>query len=243
MIELGIINVNTSSGMTTTMVQAAERVAAPDITIHGITPSLGPVSVESHVEASFSVVGMLQAINSFEHIDGIDAWILGGFGDAGKEALMENCRAPVIDITEAAAITAMQLGANFGILTTLSRTISGIRDRLLTAGLLQRCVGIAATEIAVLDLESDQEVLLAALCEKADSLLRSGAEALCLGCGGMAGIAPLLSKRLGIPVVDGVTAAVGQAEALVRQGLSTSRINTYQYTPPKPMVGFDFCHP
>ena len=57
------------------------------------------------------------------------------------------------------------------------------------------------------------------------------AEAIVLGCAGMADLAARLSARHGLPVVDGVAAAVGLAEALARQGLRTSRLGAY--APPR----------
>ena len=58
------------------------------------------------------------------------------------------------------------------------------------------------------------------------------AEVICLGCGGMAGLAEQVEARTGVPVVDGVAAAVTIAESLVRLGLRTSKIRTY--APPGP---------
>jgi allantoin racemase len=50
---------------------------------------------------------------------------------------------------------------------------------------------------------------------------RSGA--IVLGCGGMAALCRTLQQRLGVPVVDGVSAAVKMAEALVALGLKTEK--------------------
>ena len=46
---------------------------------------------------------------------------------------------------------------------------------------------------------------------------RSGA--IVLGCAGMAGLCQTLQQRLGVPVIDGVGAAVKLAEGLVALGL------------------------
>ena len=48
-----------------------------------------------------------------------------------------------------------------------------------------------------------------------------------LGCAGMADLADELARKHGLPLVDGVTAAVTLAEALVRLGLKTSRLGAY----------------
>ena len=64
------------------------------------------------------------------------------------------------------------------------------------------------------------------------------AEVICLGCGGMAGLDERIRQRTGVPVVDGVTAAVTIAEGLVRLGLSTSKVRTYAAPRPKNVIGW-----
>src|SRR5438067_532625 len=59
------------------------------------------------------------------------------------------------------------------------------------------------------------------------------AEALVLGCAGMADLAAELTARHGLPVVDGVAAAVALAETLVRLGLRTSKLGGYATPLPK----------
>jgi allantoin racemase len=54
-----------------------------------------------------------------------------------------------------------------------------------------------------------------------------GAEAIVLGCAGMADLAAELTRQHGIPVVDGVAAAVKLAESLVGLGLKTSKRGGY----------------
>ena len=48
-----------------------------------------------------------------------------------------------------------------------------------------------------------------------------------LGCAGMADLARDCRRIYGVPVIDGVSAAVKQAEALVSHGLSTSKRGSY----------------
>ena len=172
----------------------------------------------------------------------MDAWIIAGYGDQGKEALQELVDVPVIDITEAAAVAAMSVGDSYAVVTTLDRTVPMIRSRLSQAGLIDRCVSISGTGLSVLELEEDEQRTRQIIIEKAAAALHRTehpAESICLGCGGMAGQGPELSKELGVPVVDGVAAAVGQAESLVRQGLTTSRIGTFAPRGPKRLHGFE----
>lgn len=238
--RIAIVNVNTSRSMTDVMVAAATAVAAPDTVIEGVTPAIGPASVETHIEGYLSATGVIQAVHRRQQeAPAVDAWIIAGYGDQGREALQELVDAPVVDITEAAAVAAMAVGDTYAVVTTLNRTVPMIRARLQTAGLIDRCASIAGTGLGVLELEEDAQRTDDAILDKAREALQAGAEAICLGCGGMAGRAQELTGILGAPVVDGVTAAVGQAESLVRQNLSTSRVGTYAPRSAKKLSGFE----
>jgi allantoin racemase len=54
----------------------------------------------------------------------------------------------------------------------------------------------------------------------------------------MAGLDQAVSKRLGVPVVDGIAAAVTLGESLVRMGLRTSKIGSYAAPDPKQITGW-----
>jgi allantoin racemase len=58
-----------------------------------------------------------------------------------------------------------------------------------------------------------------------------------LGCAGMTGLAAELTAELGLPVVDGVAAAVKTVESLVALGLRTSKRDEYAAPPAKPVLG------
>ena len=68
---------------------------------------------------------------------------------------------------------------------------------------------------------------MALILEIAAALGEDRAEAIVLGCAGMADLAATLRQEFGVPVVDGVAAAVKQAEALVGLGLSTAKRGPY----------------
>lgn len=238
---IGIVNVNTSQSMTETVVAAARGVAASDTEIVGVTPTEGPSSVETHLEGALSAVSVVKAVQN--HIatnadNPVDAWILAGYGDQGREALQELVDVPVVDITEAAAFTAMSIGDEFAVVTTLDRTTAMIRDRLRLAGVLDRVSSIQGTGLGVLELEADESATDAAIIAKSKIALANGADVICLGCAGMAGRAQELSALLGAPVVDGVVAAVGMAESLIRQNLKTSRFGTFAPRSPKTLKGY-----
>jgi allantoin racemase len=166
--------------------------------------------------------------------DPFDAVIQAGYGEHGREGLQELLDVPVVDITEAAASTAMFLGHKYSVVTTLDRTVPLIEDRLKLAGLADRCASVRASGMAVLELESDPDAAVEAIVSQAVRAVEDDrAEVICLGCGGMAGLSERVVDRTGVPVVDGVTAAVTIAESLVRLGLTTSKVRTYAPARPK----------
>ena len=58
-----------------------------------------------------------------------------------------------------------------------------------------------------------------------------------LGCAGMADLQRSIGEELGIPVVDGVGAAVKLVEGLVALGLRTSKAGGLAHPLPKPYSG------
>ncbi|TCW24991.1 allantoin racemase [Dietzia cinnamea] len=231
-VRLLVVNVNTSEAMTAEIARAARAAASPGTEIVPLTPDFGPASVEGNYESHLAAVAVCERVARYDQpYDGV---VLAGYGDHGREALQEICPAPVVDITEASAMTAMLLGHRYGVVTTLDRTVPLIHDRLLTAGLLARCAGIRAADVPVLALEDDPAGSLDPIVDQARLLLEHDrAEVICLGCGGMAGLAERIADELSVPVVDGIAAAVAHAESLVRLGLGTSRVRTFARPLPK----------
>jgi allantoin racemase len=144
-----------------------------------------------------------------------------------------------VDITDAAAHLALMIAPRFGVVTTLPRAIVQIQDSLHAAGVGAHCVGVRAADLPVLTVGHSEIGPASPLVEQAHNLLALGAEALVLGCAGMAGMDRALSAYLAVPVVDPVAAGVALAEALVRVGLRTSKVCTYAAPCDKARPGWD----
>lgn len=221
-----VVNVNTTASMTDTIAASARAVASPGTEIIGLTPPFGAESVEGNLESYLAAVAVQEAVRSYP--EPYDAVIQAGYGEHGREGLQELCDVPVVDITEAAASTAQFLGHRYSVVTTLDRTVPLIEDRLLLAGLSQRCASVRASGLSVLELEEDPARAVEAIVAQSVAAVRDDhAEVICLGCGGMAGLTEQVAAATGVPIVDGVAAAVTIAEGLVRLGLSTSKVRTY----------------
>lgn len=226
-----VVNVNTTASMTELIAQAAQAVAAPTTEIVGLTPRFGAESVEGNYESYLAAVAVMDRVRHYS--EPYDAIIQAGYGEHGREGLQELFTVPVVDITEAAAATAMFLGHRYSVVTTLDRTVPLIEDRLKLAGLDARCASVRASGMAVLELEAEPERAMQAIIDQAlKAVQEDKAEVICLGCGGMADLKERVQEATQVPVVDGVAAAVKIAEGLVAQQLKTSKIRTY--APPRP---------
>lgn len=232
-----IANVNTTEAITEAIAEQARSVASPGTEIVGLTPWFGAESVEGNFESYLAAIAVMDRVLGYE--GPYDAVIQAGYGEHGREGLQELLNVPVVDITDAAASTAMYLGHAYSIVTTLDRTVPLIEDRLKLSGLYERCASVRASGLAVLELEADPQRAVQAIVEQAERAVRDDkAEVICLGCGGMAGLDEQIRQRTGVPVVDGVSAAVTIAESLVRMGLSTSKVRTYATPRAKKVVGW-----
>ncbi|GAB84846.1 aspartate/glutamate racemase family protein [Gordonia rubripertincta] len=234
-----VANVNTTESMTEAIADSARSVASPGTEIVGITPRFGADSCEGNFESYLAAIAVMDAILAYP--EPYDAVIQAGYGEHGREGLQELLEVPVVDITEAAASTAMYLGHKFSVVTTLDRTVPLIEDRLKLAGLDQRCASVRASGLGVLELESDPERAVKAIVEQSTKAVHDDhAEVICLGCGGMAELEEQVRAATGVPIVDGVRSAVTIAEGLVRMGLSTSKVRTYAKPREKKVTGWPF---
>lgn len=232
-----VVNVNTTQSMTHGIQVQAQKVAAPGTEIVALTPRFGAESVEGNFESYLAAVGVMDAVMRYDQP--FDAVIQAGYGEHGREGLQELLEVPVVDITEAAASTAMFLGHKYSVVTTLDRAVPMIEDRLKQAGLYERCASVRASGMAVLELETQPERAVEAIVSQAaEAVSVDHAEVICLGCGGMAELEQKVRDKTGVPVVDGVASAVTIAEALVRMGLKTSKVRTYAPPRPKRITGF-----
>ena len=130
----------------------------------------------------------------------------------GLHAAREVAAGPVIGIAEAAFHTASLLATGFSVVTTLTRTCVIAEHLVLQYGFERRCRGIHGTDIAVLELDDPASNAFSRILQCAEQALRvDHSSAIVLGCAGMADLCCALQQRLGVPVIDGVAAAVKQA--------------------------------
>jgi allantoin racemase len=225
-----VLNPNTSQTMTAEIAQAARAAAQEATEIVCLAPHFGAVAIDSTAESYLSAVGVMDVVATLLDADDFDygAVVLAGFGEHGKDALQEMLTVPVFDIAECAAHIAYLVGRRFSVVTTLARSIAPIEDRLLLAGLNAHCASVRACGLGTAEVDADPAGAVAAIvAEAARAVSEDGADVICLGCAGMAGVTAAIRAEVGVPAIDGVAAAIALAQAVVDMGLSTSKAGVY----------------
>lgn len=234
--RLLVVNPNTTASMTETIAHAARTAAAPGTVVEAATSKMGPASIEGYYDEAFALPGLLAEIRRAE-ADGADAAVIACFDDTGLDAARAMAGIPVIGICEAAMVTVGFIAKRFTVVTTMERSRVPIEELSHRYGMSHRA-RVRAANISVLSLEDPQSGARDKLrSEITRAIAEDHAEAIVLGCAGMADLARSLSLEFGMPVIDGVAAAVKQAETLVALGLSTSKRGTYAPPVPKPYAG------
>lgn len=232
-----VINPNTSLAMTETIAAAARSVAAGNTEILAVCPSQGVPSIEGHFDEAIAAIGVLEQIKIGRE-QGVCGHVIACFGDPGLLAARELARGPVIGIAEAAMHMATLVATRFSIVTTLPRTLVIARHLLRQYGFEHHCAALHAIDLPVLALEDGSGLAQERVRQRCiQSIREDGCGAIVLGCGGMADLAQELTRELGVPVIDGVTAAVKMVESLVALGLGTSKHGDLDYPIRKNLSG------
>ncbi len=212
-----IINPNTTASMTRSIAEAARAVAPGDVKITAVNPEQGPPSIQGAEDGEAALPGLFEVFARETRGGDYDAVIIACFDDTGLAELKARSPLPVLGIGEAAFHAAMLLGAKFSVVTTLAVSVPVIEENIAAYGFASRCARVRASGVPVLHLDGPEgqagETIRA---EARRALAQDGCDVIVLGCAGMADLAASLSRDLALPVVDGVAAAVGFCENLVR---------------------------
>ena len=164
----------------------------------------GPVSIEGYYDEALAVPGLLVEIARGER-EGADAAIIACFDDTGLDAARALAAIPVIGICEAALSLAAFIAQRFTVVTTMERSripIEALVAPLRHGGARQSARGRHSrcwrwkTRPPARPHKLRHEI--------ARAMDEDRAEAIVLGCAGMADLAAMLQREFGVPVVDGV---------------------------------------
>ncbi|GGD08497.1 aspartate/glutamate racemase family protein [Aureimonas glaciei] len=210
--RLCFINPNSTASMTAKIAAAAQAAASPGTEIVALTSATGPASIQGLEDGVAAVPGLLALVGA--HAEAVDAFVIACFDDTGLFEARRLTKKPVLGIGEAAFLAARTGGRRFSVVTTLSVSIPVIAGNIETYGFAADCILVRASEVPVLELEREGSAARETVAaEIARALAEDRPDAVVLGCAGMADLAEDYAARFGLPVIDGVVAAVRLLEA------------------------------
>lgn len=201
-----IINPNSTSSMTDAMVDVA-RVSVPELQFEGWTSHDGPPSIQGAEDGAVAAPPLLKLVR--EAADkGADGIIIGCFDDTALFDAGKIADCPVLGLGQAAYHFAALRNWRFSVVTTLKVSIPVIEENISDFGLADRLARVRASDVAVLELESNiEEAERKILAEATRAEREDSIDALILGCAGMVNVMEAVRKSLSIQVLDPVSIA------------------------------------
>ena len=236
MTHILLLNPNTSVELTEIMAEVARAAAGPGVVIEAITAPRGAPYIATRAEA---LIGGAVALEMLAEREGrFDAAIIAAFGDPGLGGAREMMDRPVIGLAEASLLTACMLGGRFSIVSfspTLGPWFAECVESHRLSGRLASIRLLDSPFAAIGAVRDEKETLLVELARRA--VEEDGADVVVLAGAPLAGLAARVRDRIEVPVVEGVAAAIKQAELLVSLNLRKATKGGYRRPAPKPTIG------
>lgn len=236
--KLLVINPNISDDVTALIQSEALRSASPGTELTVRTAGHGVEYIETRFEALIAAGAVAEimaeyteAAGTLQGSPGIDGVVVAAFGDPGMPALKELADVPVIGITEAALCAAALQGHRFSIIAISDRIRPWYLDCVERFGLAGRLASIRSINEslnAIGSVQQDFKETLLALSRQA--VTEDGADVVILAGAPLAGLARELRGQIPVPVVDGISAGIRMAEAVV--GLQSGPHRAGAFAPP-----------
>lgn len=212
--RLLLINPNTSVHITERMTASARAALQPDDQLTAVTAASGPQAVRSAGQLPAAEANAMQLAD--RHLPGHDALVLAISLDGAAPALRaRHPGVPIQGMTEAALHAAALQSRRIGLLTLGGSLLPLYRSRAEEIGLAGWVVAWEAPEAPAAFAASGQAEVECILDDAVQRLKQRGAEVVVLAGAVLCGHAARLGRTHGMPVVDGVEAAVHRLRAMV----------------------------
>jgi allantoin racemase len=233
--QILLLNPNMTVGMTEAMTRVATAAVGPGTTLKPVTAPSGFPYISSRAEAQ--VAGGIALDMIAQHQAEVDAVVIAAFGDPGLLAARELFDLPVVGMAEAAMISALQLGQRFAFVTFTRHMRPWYEQSVAQAGLLSRFAGVRTPEVGFHSVATVQDELFDALRGLVQQAVdEDGADVVILAGAPLAGLAQRYADPPAV-LVDPISAAVTQAEALARLAPRGAFAGSFARPPGKPSAG------
>ena len=174
----------------------------------------GPFGIETQADVDRVTLPLRRLV---EADNASDAFVIACYSDPGLHVCREGTKRPVFGIAECGVLTALARAERFGVIAVRQRSIARHLRYLRQMGLMDRLAGERPLEMAVAETATGNT--LDRMVEVGRALKdEDGAEAIVMGCAGMARHRQPLEETLGIPVIDPTQAAVTMALGVLQVG-------------------------
>jgi Asp/Glu/hydantoin racemase len=209
--DILLLNANTNTAMTETMLGAAQ-------TLHpncrAATVARGARYISDEHSASVAAQVVMEFAETLDPDTMPDALVIACFGDPGLWQLRDRLPIPVIGMAEASCHVACQLGRRFGIVTGGAAWKPMLASFIDDIGLLSRLSGIHTLDQTGDALAADPERALSLIAQKIDQARSDGSDVVILGGAGLVGFAKRLQSDAKVQLLDSLSCAVSQAVAV-----------------------------
>jgi allantoin racemase len=184
--------------------------------------SRGTESIESRVDEAYATIPILEEVLKGEQ-EGYDACVVACAGNAGVSMAKEIATIPVIGAGEASFLLARMIGKKIVVLTMLPERVPSLEENL------ERYIAgnqffIYPANIPVVEIRKDINRTIKILTEIIEnSIIKDRADTAILACLTMRGMASEIQKRVHIPVIDPVIAAIELAQVIVKMKIAQSK--------------------
>ena len=209
-----IVNPNTSDAVTALLLREARLAAADETEVYAVTARSGVSVVRTVADGQRASDAVVEAL--VEAGADMDAGIVGGFTEPGLADARERVEYPLTGLGEASLGEASRVGDRFAILTADETTVPGIEALVEYHGFAARLASVLSTDADLLAVAGDQRAFDSAFLWLAtNAAARDGADSIVLGGAVFAGMAGRIKRRIPVPVIDPIHAAIRRVEALV----------------------------
>lgn len=238
--RLLVINPNISDDVTALIESEALRSAGPETELVVRTAARGVEYIETRFESLIAAGAVAEIIAEHTRPGAtpVDGVVVAAFGDPGMPALKELADVPVVGITEAALCAAALQGHRFSIIAISDRIRPWYLDCVERFGLAGRLASIRSINESLTSIGSvqrDFKETLLALSRQA--VQEDGADVVILAGAPLAGLARELTGKIPVPVVDGISAGIRMAEAVVGLQSGLHRAGAFAAPPAKARRG------
>ena len=212
--EILVINPNSNEAVTAGLAEALRPLSFDDgPEIRCETLSEGPLGIETQADVESVALPLRHRI---EGDNRAGAFVIACYSNPGLHLCREGTSRPVFGIAECGVLTALARGERFGVIAIRQRSIRRRVRYMRQMGLLDRLAGERPLEMSVAETASGEGTLDRMIAVGRALGDQDGADAIVMGCAGMARHRRPLEEALGVPVIDPTQAAAAMAIGAVQ---------------------------